>query len=62
MFRKIYMVEAYDWSGKCRVRRYARNIKTARKIQKQAGGYEFASIRLMEDWEHALIDPDWVEV
>ena len=61
MIRMIYMVEAYDRDGNLRARRYARNIKTARKIQSELYEFKYVIIRMLDGHESAGIDPDWVE-
>lgn len=62
MIRVIYMVEGFTQDGELHVRRFARNRKTAERIERQIrqDGAEAKLIPVRRcDWQH--INPEWIE-
>lgn len=57
MIRKIYQIQCFTPEGDLVFRRYAANLKTARKIAREPG----ADIRLLAKNEWYNVHPDWVE-
>lgn len=60
MIRKIYMIEKIDWRGVLVARRYARNLKTAAKIQAQLGIDE-THIYTVKKEDFRFINFEWIE-
>ena len=61
-FRTIYAIECFTSDGDLKIRRYARNKKTAEKIVKQLSArYDYTEITLTHPSIRYLINPEWVE-
>ena len=71
MVRVIYVVEGVDLrvnGDGCLVRRYARNLKTARKIERAVWGqvlglasYGCVNVARLNKSEWRFVNPEWVE-
>lgn len=59
-FRVIYEVRCVTYTGELIFRRYARNLKTARKIAREIKD-RYVEIRLCTPYEHNFIRYDCVE-
>lgn len=58
-FRVIYCIEAFSSNGELVFRRYARNIRTARRIANSSKHPTY--IRQLQKVEHMYIRSEWVE-
>lgn len=71
MVRVIYVVEGVDLrvnGDGCLVRRYARNLKTARKIERAIrrkvrwlGSEGYVNVERLNKSEWKFVNPEWVE-
>lgn len=60
MIRTIYMIEKIDANGNLIARRFARNLKTAGRIQRQLDPNITRIYKVRKsDW--TFINPEWVE-
>lgn len=61
MIRKIYMIEKINAHGELKARRFARNLKTAKKIAKQLDNTNDVYITLLKPYQHRYINYEWIE-